>query len=42
MGAPQELLNHEVPDYLVSGTDLFPLDCQIKNNDISQQTVGSA
>ena len=28
-GILQEFLKHAVPDYLVRGTDLFLLDCQI-------------
>ena len=31
-GVPQEFLKHAKPGYLVRGTDLFPLDCQIKND----------
>ena len=29
-GVPRKFLKHEIPDSLVRGTDLFPLDCQIK------------
>ena len=31
-GVLQEFLKYATPDYLVRGTDLFPLDCQIKND----------
>ena len=30
IGVLQEFLKHATPEYLVRGTDSFPLDCQIK------------
>ena len=38
-GAPQGFLKLAIPDYLVRGTDLFPLDCQMGKKMTMANTV---